>query len=57
MDYDSNPAVLEGKLMGLGLDQDGEVRVQNSGGGFYMEGYLRQSISITIKFIGYLQRI
>jgi len=29
------PAILEGKLMGLGLDRDGKVRVKNFGAGYY----------------------
>lgn len=57
MDDANSSVVLERKLMELDVGLVGDVGVQNSGGGFYMEGYLRQSISITIKFIGYLQRI
>jgi hypothetical protein len=39
----SNPAALEGKLRGLGMDQDGKARVQNIGDRFYTKGYLCQS--------------
>jgi hypothetical protein len=39
VDDASNSAVLEGTLMGLGVNQNGEVRVQKFGGEFYMKGY------------------
>jgi hypothetical protein len=42
--YDaSRPAVLEEKLMGVGVAWDKDVRVQDSGGAFHMKGYLTQS--------------
>jgi hypothetical protein len=34
----SSSAMLEGKLMGLGVDQD--VRFQDFGGGLYVKGHL-----------------
>jgi hypothetical protein len=37
----NSPRVLEGKL--IGLDVDEEIRVQNFGGGFYTDGFLSQS--------------
>jgi hypothetical protein len=33
-------AVLEGELIGMGVDQDGEVRVKQFGDEFYMKHYL-----------------
>jgi hypothetical protein len=53
LDDVSGPAVLEAKLMG-GVDWDGEVRIQNSGGGFYLKDYLSQSNFSCNTFLNYL---
>jgi hypothetical protein len=44
MDDVNIPVVLEWKVMGLGVDCDGEVMVQNCYSGFYMRDYLYQNI-------------
>lgn len=39
----SSPEVLEWMLMGLRVNQGGEVSIQNFDGGFYVKDYLSQS--------------